>query len=88
MKWSLRIARVAGIDIRVHVSFVLTLFLGAYQFSHHYGPAGVGFGVVLMLALFACVTLHELGHSLVAQRFGGVVREIVLLPIGGLARLT
>jgi Zn-dependent protease len=88
MKWSLRIARVAGIDIRVHVSFVLTLLLGAYQFSHHYGPAGVGFGVVLMLALFACVTLHELGHSLVAQRFGGVVREIVLLPIGGVARLT
>lgn len=88
MKWSYRLLTVAGIDIRVHVTFVFVLLLGATDFGTHYGSRGAVFGVCLMAALFACVTLHELGHSLVAQRFGVVVREIVLLPIGGMARLT
>jgi Zn-dependent protease len=88
MKWSLRVARVSGIDIRVHVSFVLILMLGAAQWGIPYGAPGALFGVFFMIALFVCVALHELGHSLVAQRFGVSVREILLLPIGGVARLS
>jgi Zn-dependent protease len=87
MKWSIRVARVSGIDIRVHVTFVLILLLGAAQWGFPYGLSGALFGVFFMLALFFCVALHELGHSLVAQRFGVSVREILLLPIGGVARL-
>jgi Zn-dependent protease len=87
MNWAYRIARVSDIDIKVHITFLLILVLGGMQWGKSYGVSGFLFGVVLMVALFACVTLHELGHSLVAQRFNVPVREIVLLPIGGVAML-
>jgi Zn-dependent protease/predicted transcriptional regulator len=93
MKWSYTVARVSGIDIKIHATFALILALGAFQWGFPKGLdgessfAGAVFGMGLMLLLFTCVVLHELGHSLVAQRFGLTVREIVLLPIGGVARL-
>jgi len=87
MRWSFRIARVSGIDIRVHVTFALVVMLGADSAMSVYGASSAWFGVLLICSLFLCVTLHELGHSLVAQRFGIRVHEIVLLPIGGVARL-
>ena len=93
MKWSYPVARVSGIDIKVHATFALILALGAFQWGFPKGLdgesslAGAAFGMGLMILLFTCVVLHELGHSLVAQRFGLTVREIVLLPIGGVARL-
>jgi Zn-dependent protease/CBS domain-containing protein len=87
MRWSFKFARVAGIDLRVHITFFLIVILGASQWSR-FGPAGMAFGAGLILLLFLCVTLHELGHSVVAQRFGVEVKEIILLPIGGVAMLS
>jgi Zn-dependent protease/predicted transcriptional regulator len=87
VRWSLRLGSVSGIDIRVHVTFALLVALIAEQVGESQGTRGVLFGALLVLGTFACVVLHELGHSLVAQRFGVTVREIVLLPIGGVARL-
>jgi Zn-dependent protease len=40
-----------------------------------------------MLAVFVCVTLHELGHAAAARRFGVRVHRILLLPIGGMAQM-
>ncbi|HVR06762.1 MAG TPA: site-2 protease family protein [Thermoanaerobaculia bacterium] len=85
MRGSFRFLRVAGIDLRVHYTFPLVLVYGAVLWSGPHGLNGALFGCLLMLALFACVVLHELGHSLVARRLGIPVREIVLLPIGGMA---
>ena len=87
MKGSWRLFRIAGIDVRVHVTFLFVVALFAFEFGQRHGKTGVAFGVAAALSLFACVTLHEFGHSLVAQRFGIQVKEIVLLPIGGMARL-
>ena len=89
MNWSFRVAEIAGIPIRIHISFFLILLLGAYQWGSMTGTLnGAVFGLALMILLFVCVTLHELGHSLVAKTFGVPVRQIVLLPLGGVAQIT
>ena len=85
MRWSFQIARILGIELRIHITFLIVPLLGAMQFAQFEG--GALFGAALMLLLFACVTLHEFGHSIVAIRLGVPVREITLLPIGGIAHL-
>jgi Zn-dependent protease/predicted transcriptional regulator len=87
VKWSWKLARVAGIDIYVHATFLLLLAwiaLGAYQQGG--APAAIN-GVLFILAVFASVVLHEYGHALTARRFGVNTKDIILLPIGGVARL-
>lgn len=81
--------KVRGIQIRMHITFPLILAWGAIQFGllAGRGLSGAAFGVVVTAILFAIVVLHELGHSVAAQSFGVPVRQIVLLPIGGVAQL-
>lgn len=83
--WSFRIARIARIEVKLHFTFGLVLVLGAWQWGRVYGLRGAGFGVLLMVLLFVCVTLHELAHSLVARSFQLPADEIVLYPFGGAA---
>ncbi|QQR73971.1 MAG: site-2 protease family protein [Holophagales bacterium] len=87
MKGGWTIGRLAGIDLRLHFTFPLILALGAFQWGSAHGVGGAFFGVVLMLALFACVALHELGHALAARHYGIATREILLSPLGGIAFL-
>lgn len=84
---SWRVGALAGIDLKLHFTFPLVLALGALQWGSAHGGAGALFGALLMLALFGCVALHELGHALAARRFGIPTREIVLFPLGGVALL-
>jgi Zn-dependent protease len=85
MRWTLRLGSIAGIRLEVHVTFLLML-AGVALFTST--SARDAFHTALHLVLlFACVILHELGHALMARRFGIATREIVLLPIGGVARL-
>ncbi len=86
---SIKLFRVAGIDIKMHITFPLILVWGALQFGllRGQGLTGAFFGVVVTLLLFAIVVLHELGHSFAARYFGVQTRQIVLLPLGGVAQL-
>jgi Zn-dependent protease/CBS domain-containing protein len=88
MKWSVKIARVGEIDIFLHITFVVLIAWIALAYWQMEGTlqaviSGVGF----ILALFACVVLHEFGHALAARQFGIHTRSIVLLPIGGIASI-
>lgn len=85
--WSTTLFSIRGIDVKVHATFAIIVAMGAVQWGNTHGPHGALFGAAFTLALFTCVLLHELGHSLVARRFGLKVKEVVLLPIGGIASL-
>ncbi len=88
MKWSFNIGKVAGIDIKIHLTFFLLLIWVGFSTLFSGGAAvDVVTEVLFILTLFLCVVIHELGHSLTAKRFGYPTRDITLLPIGGLARL-
>lgn len=89
MGTSLHLFRIRGIDVKVHWSFILALVWGAFIFRNSAaGPlVGALYGVLVVLLLFVCVTLHEFGHALTAQYFHIKVSNITLLPIGGVANL-
>lgn len=84
--WALQVGRIFGIPIRLHATFVLLLVWVALLTARN-GESLLR-GVAFLLLLVASVTLHELGHALVARRHGVATEEIVLLPIGGVARLS
>lgn len=85
---SLEIATVKGIPIRIHWSFLLILGYVAYiNYAMSSNVEQVGWALLFILALFLCVTLHELGHALAALRYGINTRSITLYPIGGVAML-
>lgn len=77
--------RFFGVPIRLHFTFVLLLvFLLFIGFGEKQSGAATA---IYVLALFGSVLLHELGHALVARRYGIHTLEIVMFPIGGLSRL-
>jgi Zn-dependent protease/CBS domain-containing protein len=79
MRGSIKLFKVFGISINIHMTFFLLLLLVI--------PGGIRW-VFLVIGVFFFVTIHELCHSLMAKRFGIVVREITLLPIGGISSMT
>jgi stage IV sporulation protein FB len=88
MAWSFRVGRLFGIDVRIHVVFVAIMAWLCIYAAVETGSLKIGLAFLFrLLVLFAFVLLHELGHSLAAQRRGIRVADITLWPLGGLARL-
>jgi Zn-dependent protease/CBS domain-containing protein len=88
MSWSWKIAKVAGIDLKIHATFLLILAWFGISYYITGGTAAAALtGIFYLLAVFLFVILHELGHALTARKFGIKTLDIILLPIGGLARL-
>jgi Zn-dependent protease/predicted transcriptional regulator len=88
MKWSFRIGRFAGIAVYVHFTFILLISWVAFiHWRQGQSVAAALSGVIFILTVFLCVVLHEFGHALTARRYGIQTRDIILLPIGGVARL-
>jgi len=84
---SFRIGSLLGIEVRVHVLFVYMTLM--FVVMAGLNPHGSAVGTAAMLGiLFSLVLLHELGHSVVAQHFGIRVIDIVLWPLGGMARMS
>lgn len=83
MKGSLKVVTITGVPIRLHWSLVLLVVFAI----------GPGMTTTLLaeaawiVAIFACVLLHELGHSILARHRGLKVRDIVLMPFGGFSEI-
>jgi Zn-dependent protease len=77
--------RVGGIQLAVHFSFLLLLAVNAFDGWAEAGWPGLWWNSAVLVAFFACVVLHELGHCFTAMRYGITVPRILLLPIGGMA---
>lgn len=88
MKWSFKLARIAGIDVFIHWTFaILIVWLIGIHVAQGHSLSVALRGVGFVLSIFGCVVLHEFGHALTARRYGIRTRDITLLPIGGVARL-
>ncbi|MDO8562788.1 MAG: site-2 protease family protein [Candidatus Limnocylindria bacterium] len=97
MPGSIRVARFLGIDLRIHVSWLLIFGLVLFTLAESVFPATYPFwsdektlvvAVVAALLFFASVVAHELAHALVARRFRMEVSSITLFLLGGVANLT
>ncbi len=83
--WSVYLLKVSGIPIYLHVTFLVMIAFFAMA-DFYRGDRLLG-SVMFIITIFASIALHELGHALMARRFGIKTDDIVLYPIGGIARL-
>lgn len=87
MRWSFTIGTIAGTQVKLHLTFLLLVGWYAWMAGQAGGSAAAVHATVFLLAIFFCILLHEFGHIAMARRYGIRTPEVILSPIGGLARL-
>src|ERR1035437_8729715 len=88
MKGSFLIGKISGIKIFIHWTFIILIaWIVMENIREGKSTADFFYTLAFILAIFVCVTLHELGHALTAKFFHYYTKDITLLPIGGMARM-
>lgn len=96
MNSTFRVARIAGVDVNLHATWLIAFFLITWTLSAGYFPQqypGWGnptyfvAGITASLSLFVCVLIHEFAHSLVAIAKGLPVHGITLFVFGGVSAI-
>ena len=88
MKGSLHLTTVSGIPVKIHWTFGLLLLWVAYETGKgQFDPWFVFISIGIVLSVFFCVILHEFGHAFAARKYGVQTHDILMTPIGGIARL-
>lgn len=87
ISWSFKIGQVLGINVKIHISFLLFVVLITLAELFSYGLISAFFSLIFLLCIFVCVFLHELGHCVVAISHNYYVHDIILWPLGGIASI-
>jgi Zn-dependent protease/CBS domain-containing protein len=84
--WSISVGRVFGVDIRIHLTFlILPVFIYWTDYATRQQNANGARDLALVGIILACVAAHEFGHMLAARRFGLIPKAVILLPLTGVA---
>lgn len=81
------LGKIFGVDLKIHGTFLLLLVFVAVSGLLKGGMMQALMSLSLALVIFGVVTLHEFGHILAAKRYGIKTRDVILSPLGGVARL-
>src|SRR6185312_5266111 len=85
--WSIIMARVRGIEFRLHITFFFLLVFILLIDANHGGTVAIGRGFALGALVLVSVIFHELGHMIAAGRLSAPLRGSILMPIGGIPLL-
>lgn len=86
MDRAFKILTISNIPIKLHWTFPLLFLYVLYVYRDEGMNVQLAYSI-FVIALFVCVVLHELGHAFAARRYGVDTVDIILSPIGGVARL-